>query len=78
MVTWKEYRLFPIMDSVHVVEGYDNPCETCENWGYACESCNVSVPVISDFRIKEVTIGQMTICGIPVGNPFEVKEYENR
>lgn len=76
MITWKEYRLIPIMDTVHVVEGYDNPCETCEHWGHKCETCNVSVPIISDYEFKEVTMGQMLMCGIPVGEPYEVKENE--
>jgi hypothetical protein len=72
MITWKEQRLVPIIDTTHVVEGYDNPCETCENWGDKCESCNVSVPITCDFEIKEVTMCQMTMCGIPIGTPYEL------
>lgn len=76
MITWKEQRLVPIIETTRVVEGYDNPCETCENWGDKCESCNVSVPITCDFEIKEVTMCQMTMCGIPIGTPYEVKEDE--
>lgn len=72
MITWKEQRLVPIIDTTHVVEGYDNPCETCKNWGDKCESCNVSVPITCDFEIKEVTMCQMTMCGIPIGTPYEL------
>ena len=72
MITWKEQRLVPIINTTRVVEGYDNPCETCENWGDKCESCNVSVPITCDFEIKEVTMCQMTMCGIPIGTPYEL------
>ena len=60
------------METAHVLEDYDNPCETCENWGYKCESCNVSVPITCDFEIEEVTMCQMTMCGIPIGTPYEL------
>ena len=76
MITWKEQRLVPIIDTTRVVDGYDNPCETCEDWGYKCESCNVCVPITCDFEIKEVTMCQMTMCGIPVGRPYEVNKYD--
>ena len=33
MITWKEQRLVPIIETAHILEGYDNPCETCEDWG---------------------------------------------
>ena len=72
MITWKEQRLVPIIETTRVVEGYDNPCETCENWGDKCESCNVSVPITCNFEIKEVTMCQMTMCGIPIGTPYEL------
>ena len=72
MITWKEYRLVPIIETVHVVNGYDNSCETCEDWGEKCETCDAFVPIASDYEFKEVTMGQMTICGIPVGDPYEV------
>lgn len=74
MITWKERRLVPIIETVHIVDGYDNPCETCEDWGEKCEFCDVCVPITSDFEFKEVTMGQMLICGVPVGEPYEVKE----
>lgn len=76
MITWKEYRLVPIIDTAHVVDGFDNPCDTCENWGDACESCDAFVPITSDYEFKEVTMGQMLICGVPVGSPYEVKDDE--
>ena len=72
MITWKEYRMTPIENTVHIIDGYDNPCETCENWGEKCESCNVCVPITSDYEFKEVTMGQMLICGVPVGEPYEM------
>ena len=74
MITWKEYRMTPIENTVHIIDGYANPCETCENWGDACETCDAFVPIISDYEFKEVTMGQMLIYGVPVGEPFEVKE----
>jgi len=56
------------MDSVHVMEGYENVCE-------ACEECDVSVPLVTDeWEVKEVTMRQMTLCGIPVGHAYEVEE----
>ena len=76
MITWKEGRVVPIVDTVHIVDGYDNPCEACEDWGEKCEFCNAFVPLTSDYEIKEVTMAQMTICGIPVGTPYEVDSYE--
>lgn len=74
MITWREKRLFPIVETTHVLEGYDNPCETCESWGEKCEFCNVLVPITCDFESKEVTMGQMLVCGIPVGDPYVVEE----
>ena len=74
MITWKEYIFAPIMETAHVVEGYENVCENCENWGEACETCDAFVPITSDYEFKEVTMGQMLICGIPVGNPYEVQK----
>ena len=76
MITWKEQRLVPIMETAHILDGYDNPCETCEHWGYKCESCGVSVPITCDFEVKEVTMRQMLICGIPTGRPWEVQVCE--
>ena len=72
MITWKEYRLVPIIETAHVLDGYDNHCETCESWGEKCETCDACVPITCDFKFKEVTMGQMLMCGIPVGNPYEV------
>lgn len=75
MLEWKERRLVPKMDSVHVMEGYENVCETCEKWGEACEECDVSVPLVTDeWEVKEVTMRQMTLCGIPVGHAYEVEK----
>ena len=33
MITWKEYRLVPIIETAHVLDGCDNHCETCESCG---------------------------------------------
>lgn len=76
MITWKEKRLVPKIETVHIADGYDNPCESCEEWGEKCEFCNVFVPLTSDYEVKEVTMAQMTICGIPVGTPYEVSKNE--
>ena len=76
MITWKEHRVAPIIDTVHILDGYDNPCESCEKWGERCEFCDVSVPLTSDYEIKEVTMAQMTMYGIPIGTPYEVDSYE--
>lgn len=76
MITWKEKRLVPKIETVHIADGYDNTCESCEEWGEKCEFCNVFVPLTSDYEVKEVTMAQMTICGIPVGTPYEVNENE--
>ncbi len=71
----KRYVMVPVMDSVHVAEGYENVCENCPDWGPKCETCDAFVPtVIDEFRIKEITLAQMDICGIPVGHPYVVKE----
>lgn len=56
------------------MEGYENTCETCENWGEACESCDVCVPLVSEMKVVEVTMRQDTLCGIPIGNPYEVRK----
>lgn len=74
MITWKEHIFAPIMETAHVVEGYENVCENCENWGETCETCDAFVPITSDYEFKKVTMGQMLICGIPVGNPYEVQK----
>lgn len=74
MITWKEYRMIPIENTVHIIDGYANPCEICENWGDACETCDAFVPLTCDFEVKEVTMGQMLICGVPVGDPYEIDE----
>jgi len=67
----KEKILVPNMDTVHVKDGYDNPCDTCEEWGEACESCDVSVPLVADeYEEKTVTIKQLALCGIPFGDPI--------
>ena len=76
MIEWREKRIVPKIETVHVLDGYDNPCESCEEWGRKCEFCNAFVPLTSDYEIKEVMMTQMTICGIPVGTPYEVDSYE--
>ena len=71
----KRYVMVPVMDSVHVAEGYENVCENCPDWGPKCETCDAFVPTVIDkFHIKEITLCQMDICGIPVGHPYVVKE----
>lgn len=45
--------------------------ETCGDWGEKCELCDTCVPLTCNFEIKEVTMKQMTICGVPVGIPYE-------
>lgn len=74
MIEWKETRVVPVGGTTRVMEGYDNPCETCEKWGEACETCDVVVPLVSEMKVVEVTMRQNTLCGIPVGYPYEVKQ----
>lgn len=76
MIKWKEKRVIPKIETVHIVDGYDNPCESCEEWGEKCEFCDVSVPLTSDYEIKEVTMVQMIMYGIPIGSPYEVNKNE--
>lgn len=73
MNTWKERYEIPKMDTVHVAEGYDNPCEECEEWGETCEVCRVSVPLVADeYEVFEIEMGVMNLCGIPVGHPYQI------
>lgn len=72
MIRWKETRVAPDIDTAHVLDGCENTCETCEDWGEKCETCNVSVPIVCDLHSEQITMEQMTICGIPVGSPYEV------
>lgn len=74
MLEYEEVHMVPDMKSVHVMNGQDNPCEECEDWGPKCEKCDVSVPLVADrWEKKETTYRQMTICGIPVGEPYVVE-----
>ena len=51
---WKEYYKVPKVESTHVQEGYENTCENCPDWGEACETCDVVVPLVTDeFKIIE-------------------------
>lgn len=71
---WKEYRLKPKENITHIKEDYENICENCE-LEIDCEECNVSIPlVVDEFEREEVIIRQNTLCGIPIGYPYEVKE----
>lgn len=71
---WKEKLVVPKMDSVHIKEGYENLCDNCMK-DIDCEFCDVSIPIVADkWEVKEVTMRQMTLCGIPVGYPYEVEE----
>ena len=73
MLEYKETRKVPDMKSVHVMDGCENPCEECKDWGNKCEDCDVSVPLVADkWKEKEITYRQMTICGIPAGEPYRV------
>lgn len=74
MIMWNETRLLPDINTTHVLDGCENTCESCEEWGEKCETCNVSVPIVCDsgLHAEQVTMAQMTICGIPVGSPYEV------
>ncbi len=71
MREYKRHRIVPDMDSVHVMKGFANPCEECEDWGEACETCGVSVPLVTGrYKVEEVTYAHDSICGIPVGEPY--------
>ena len=37
--------------------------------GEPCEFCDVCVPITCEFEPKEITVRQMTLCGIPIGHP---------
>lgn len=69
---WKENRLYPKLETATISDGYEDICDKCENWGEACESCNVSIPIECEMGIEEITMDIMTICGIPVGFPYEI------
>lgn len=73
MLVWNELRCVPDLEKSHIAEGYDNICSDCDEWGEKCESCAVSVPIECDVHFKEVKMAQMTICGIPVDTPYEIK-----
>ncbi len=72
MIIWDEIRYVPDINTAHVLDGHINTCDSCEKWGEECESCNVSVPVTCDIHQRKVTMAQMTICGVPVGLPYEL------
>lgn len=75
MLEFTEVKKVPDMASVRVMEGYENVCEACENWGEACETCDVSVPLVVDrWKEKEITYRQMSICGVPAGEPYAAEE----
>ena len=73
VLTWQEQRLFPIEGTTRVLDGYVDVCESCEDWGEKCEFCDAFVPITCDLDVKEVTMAQMTLCGIPTGHPKEIK-----
>ena len=72
MLIWEELKLVPDINSAVIVG--ENICNTCEKWGEACETCDVSVPIICDFHYEKVKMAQVTIYGISVGEPYEIKE----
>lgn len=74
MIEWKERIMVPIPGTDKIVDGYDNPCEECEDWGEPCEFCDVCVPITCEFEPKEITVRQLTLCGIPVGHPQYIFE----
>ena len=75
MIFWNETRLVPDVKNTHVLDGCENVCEKCEDWGEKCETCDISVPIVCDsgLHTEQVTMAQMTICGIPVGNPYRYR-----
>ncbi len=82
MKTWKEVRMVPDIGSAHVLDGHVDLCSSCtkldnindEDADDICEHCDVSVPITCDIHPQVVTMTTMTICGIPVGEPYQVKE----
>lgn len=74
MVIWEETKLKPKIETAHIVGEAENVCESCEKWGEACETCNVSIPISCEYSFEKVKMAQDTICGIPVGDPFELSE----
>lgn len=72
MFEWKERRLLPKEGSEHIPVEYRNVCENCM-LDIDCECCDISIPlVMTEWEVKEVTMRQNTLCGIPVGHPYEV------
>ena len=74
MLIWTELKCVPDIETAHVTEGYEDICFDCEEWGDKCETCDTSVPITCDLHFKKVKMAQMTICGIPVDTPYEIKE----
>lgn len=74
MLVWDELKCVPDIETAHVLEGYEDVCSDCEDWGEKCETCDASVPITCDLHFKKVKMAQMTICGIPVDTPYEIKE----
>ena len=75
-MAWKERRIYPKLETAHIADGCEDVCSSCENWGEACETCRVCIQVECDFGVKEITMDVVTLCGIPIGTPYEVgREY---
>lgn len=74
MLVWTKLKCVPDIETAHVIEGYEDICSDCEEWGEKCETCDASVPITCDLHFEEAKMSQMTICGIPVGMPYEIKE----
>lgn len=74
MLVWTKLKCVPDIETAHVIEGYEDICSDCDEWGEKCETCNVSIPIACDLHFEEVKMAQMTICGIPVDMPYEIKE----
>lgn len=70
---WTEKRFVPDLNHTKVADGYENVCESCADWGRACETCSACVPLINGrYHVEEQQFVQYTLCGIPVGVPCAI------
>lgn len=70
----KRAHIIPDPKTIHVADGFENPCEECENWGEECEICNASVPLVADKHVMELEEKhQVVMCGIPVGRLYKIR-----
>ena len=75
MIEWLETVLVPKMETVKVLS--DNPQDIDKCWNCMkgnCEKCDDLTPITCEFTTKQVKMRQVTLCGIPVGYPYQVDD----